>query len=186
MSEAYFEEVANQLSEVTEEGLSRVSSLALQQIEKQKHIENLEGQLKMAKKDLAEIQENELPAAIAEYNLKEFTLGDGTQISVKRFYNVSIPKDEEKRQRCFDWLNENGFGDLIKNNVSVNFPKGKEQEAFNFIQELDGRNLAPSNKKWVEPMTLKAFAKDQIERGNPFPSDTFGLFIGERATIKKK
>jgi hypothetical protein len=181
-----FENIAEQLSEVTEEGLSRVSQLAFQQLEKQKRIETLEEELKLAKKDLANIQENELPAAIAEYNLKEFTLEDGTQISVKRFYNVSIPKDEEKRQACFDWLNDNGYGDLIKNQVAVNFVKGKERDAVSFIQELEERNFTPSNKKWVEPMTLKAFAKERVEKAEPFPSDMFGLYIGEKATIKKK
>ena len=186
MPEADFENVAQQLSEVTEEGLSRVSQLALQQIEQAEHVKQLEDQLREAKKDFANIQENELPAAIAEYNLKEFTLGDGTQISVKRFYNVSIPKDEEKREACFDWLNDNGFGDLIKNQVAVNFVKGKEREAVSFIQELEERRLTPSNKKWVEPMTLKAFAKERVEKAEPFPSDMFGLYIGEKATIKKK
>ena len=186
MSEMDFEDVAEQLSEVTEDGLSRVTNLALAQIEKHQLVESLEEQLKQAKKDLANIQENELPAAIAEYNLKEFTLDNGTQISVKRFYNVSIPKDEEKRQACFNWLNDNGYGDLIKNQVAVNFVKGKEREATSFIQELEDRNLTPSNKKWVEPMTLKAFAKERVEKAEPFPSDMFGLYIGEKATIKKK
>ena len=35
-------------------------------------------------------------------------------------------------------------------------------------------------------MTLKAFAKERVEKAEPFPSDMFGLYIGEKATIKKK
>jgi len=36
----------------------------------------------------------------------------------------------------------------------------------------------------VEPMTLKAFVKEQIERGNDLPLDLFGVFVGQRAKIK--
>jgi hypothetical protein len=33
-------------------------------------------------------------------------------------------------------------------------------------------------------MTLKAWVKEQVERGNEFPSDLFGVYIGQKATIK--
>ena len=36
----------------------------------------------------------------------------------------------------------------------------------------------------VEPMTLKAWVKEQVERGNAFPADLFGAYIGQKVTIK--
>jgi len=33
-------------------------------------------------------------------------------------------------------------------------------------------------------MTLKAWVKEQVERGNAFPAELFGAFIGQKATIK--
>jgi hypothetical protein len=36
----------------------------------------------------------------------------------------------------------------------------------------------------VEPMTLKAWVKEQVERGNAFPAELFGAYIGQKATIK--
>jgi hypothetical protein len=36
----------------------------------------------------------------------------------------------------------------------------------------------------VEPMTLKAWVKEQVEKGREFPSELFGAYIGQRATIK--
>jgi len=33
-------------------------------------------------------------------------------------------------------------------------------------------------------MTLKAWVKEQVERGNVFPTELFGAFIGQKATIK--
>jgi hypothetical protein len=33
-------------------------------------------------------------------------------------------------------------------------------------------------------MTLKAWVKEQVERGNEFPMELFGAYIGLRAIIK--
>jgi hypothetical protein len=33
-------------------------------------------------------------------------------------------------------------------------------------------------------MTLKAWVKEQIERGNEFDSELFGAYIGQKAIIK--
>ena len=43
-----------------------------------------------------------------------------------------------------------------------------------------------NTKKWVEPMTLKAFVKDQIEKGSAIPMDLFGIYIGDKAKITKR
>jgi len=36
----------------------------------------------------------------------------------------------------------------------------------------------------IEPMTLKAWVKEQIERGSELPTELFGVYIGQKATIK--
>jgi hypothetical protein len=35
-------------------------------------------------------------------------------------------------------------------------------------------------------VTLKAFVKEQIEAGNSIPTDLFGIFVGEKAKIRRK
>ena len=59
-----FEDVANELSTVDEEGLSRVSKLANTQLTLERHVQDIEEQLKQAKRDLREIAEDKLPAAM--------------------------------------------------------------------------------------------------------------------------
>ena len=46
--------------------------------------------------------------------------------------------------------------------------------------------MAVNTKKWVEPMTLKAFVKDQTEQGQNIPQELFGLYIGEKSKIMKR
>ena len=181
-----FESAAEELKSITEKGMSEVSKLAKQQIELQKIVTNLETQIKQAKKDLKVVQEDLLPAAFYEHYVKSINI-DGYEIKVEDFYSASIPKDEEKRERAFNWLIDNGYGDLIKNVVSANFVRGQEQKAQEFVEELAGRGLSFSTRKWVEPMTLKAFVKDLHKDGKvSIPMDDFGVFIGNKAKIIKK
>jgi hypothetical protein len=178
-----FESISEELSTVDETGLSQVSKLAQMQLRLQQKVEVLEYELKIAKKDVRDIAEDQLPAAMSEHNITELKLEDGSSITVKSFYSASIPKS--RSEEAFAWLVANGFGDLIKNQVSTNFVRGQEEQAEQFANELAERQMSVNTKKWVEPMTLKAFARDQTEQGKNIPADLFGLFIGEKATITK-
>ena len=61
-----FEDVAQELSSVDEEGLSRVSKLANIQLRLVRRVAELDAELKQAKRDLQEISGDQLPAAILE------------------------------------------------------------------------------------------------------------------------
>ena len=179
-----FEKVAEDLQQVNEQGLSQVSKLANMQLHMEERISTLEKDLKEAKAELRSIAEDQLPAAMAEHNISELKLEDGSNISVSKFYGASIPKD--KQEDAFRWLVANNFGDLIKNMVATNFVRGQEEDAEKFASELAERGIPVNTKKWVEPMTLKAFVKDQVEKGGAIPMDLFGIFIGEKAKITKQ
>ena len=178
-----FESAAEELSSVDEQGLSQVSKLAQTQLLLESRISDLEEDLKQAKRELREVAEDQLPAAMAEHNITELKLEDGSSISVSKFYSASIPKD--RADEAFRWLVDNDYGDLIKNQVATNFVRGQEEKAEEFASELAGRGMPVNTKKWVEPMTLKAFVKEKTEQGLAIPADLFGLFIGEKAKIVK-
>jgi hypothetical protein len=36
----------------------------------------------------------------------------------------------------------------------------------------------------VEPSTLKAWVRERVERGEQFPMELFGAYIGKKASIK--
>ena len=176
-----FETAASELSSLDEEGLSRVSKLAQLQQAMEQRIADLEQMVKDQKKLLREVQEDQLPAAMAEHGITKLELEDGSSVSVGKFYSASIPKD--RADQAFMWLVDNGYGDLIKNQVSTSFVRGQEEKAEEFAKELEQQGHAVSTRKWVEPMTLKAFVKDQTEQGVSIPDDLFGVYIGEKTKI---
>ena len=73
-----FEDVASQLTQTNQTGLSLVSSLAQQQLILENKVSSLEEEIKETKKDLKKIQEDLLPAAMHENNMKNFTMDDGS------------------------------------------------------------------------------------------------------------
>lgn len=177
------EDVAMQLSSVDNNDLKQVAALVRQQLVLEQRVEDLTTELKRAQQDLAHISGEILPAALAEHGLTELKMADGSKVTVSSFVSASITK--EKSDAAHQWLRERGFGDLIKNTVSVNFGKGEDEKAVELVDTLSNMGLDADQKEAVHPSTLKAFVKEQIEKGVEIPSDLFGIFIGQKTAIKK-
>jgi len=123
-----------------------------------------------------------LPVAEDWLQMRGYEMGDGSSIEVKAFYSASI--SEARRAEAFEWLRNNNFGDLIKNTVSVRFGRGEEQLCQRAMEMLSMSGFPVEQAEKVEPMTLKAWVKERVEKGSDFPSELFGVYIGQKATIK--
>ena len=120
---------------------------------------------------------------MSELGLESLTLKDGSSVKVKQLVQASIPV--RYREEAFQWLRDNGHGDLIKNQVSATFGKGEDASANEFIDKISTLGYEPTQKVWVEPMTLKAFVREQITEGTELPMDKFGIFVGAETKISK-
>ena len=183
MDLSILEAAAAEVANMEEEGLSRVSSLVRKQMTLEQRVADIEEELVRVKNDLRLVQEEELPSALAEHGLKSLQMEDGSVVNVDPFYSASIPKD--RTVEALGWLRDNGFGDLVKNTVSASFGRGLDDKAQALLEDLERRGMDVSQKQWVEPMTLKAFAKEQIEKGSALPSDLFGVYVGQKARVRK-
>jgi hypothetical protein len=177
-----FFDAENSTTEFEDRQLGRVATLANQIISLEKLISGKEKDLKDLKEKKRQISEDLLPAVMTEHGLTNITLNDGSQVSVRKFYSCTIPAD--RTERAFEWLREAGHEGLIKHRITVDFSRDKDNEALNIKSELEDKGLYPADKEWVEPSTLRGFAREQTEAGVNLPDDLFNLFIGERATIK--
>ena len=164
--------------------LQDVSSIAEKVQQKQKAITTLEQNLKEEKQALLKLTDEDLPSAMAEMNLSSFRLANGSEVSVKNTYGAHIKK--ENQSKAFDWLRGHGHGDIIKNTVSVDFGKGEDNEASALISETKGLGYTPSQKTSVHAQTLIAWVKERTEKGEEIDADLFGVWTGQRATIKGK
>lgn len=177
------EDIAMQLSSVDNNDLKQVAALVRQQLILEQRVEDLTADLKRAQNELAHISGEALPAALAEHGLSELRMADGSRVTVSTVISANISK--ERSDAAHQWLRNNGFADLIKNTVAVTFGKGEDEKAEALISSLDNDGYNVDHKEAVHPSTLKAFCKEQIEKGSDIPSDLFGIYIGQKTTIKK-
>jgi hypothetical protein len=109
-------------------------------------------------------------------------MDDGSTINIKPFYSASIK--EENRAVAYQWLRDNGYDDIIKNTVSVRFGRNEDKLCEDLINQLREQSYPVEQAEKIEPQTLKAWAKEMVERGVEFPTETFGVYVGHKATIK--
>lgn len=144
----------------------------------------LEERVKDKKKDLDVISGEVIPTMMSEMGLSQLRLMDGSMIDVKPFYNASIT--QANKEAAFNWLRQNGLGDIIKNEVVVSFGRGEDNKAAEYAELAKGQGLQPAQKLKVEPMTLKALVRERIEAGKEMPTEIFSVYVGNKTTIKRK
>lgn len=169
--------------EITNDNLKEVSFWAEKQLKLEVEVTEAEEKLADLKKELKDIVEQKVPDAMRECNLSEIKLSNGTKISIQQYYSARIGK--EKEEQAFAWLQESGNEDIIKNVVSLQFGRGEDDSAAYVMANLSNQGYSPSSKRWVEPMTLKAFVREQVENGVDLPFETFNVYIGQKSKITK-
>ena len=75
-------------------------------------IADLENDLKMMKKQRDHISGEVIPTMMSEMGLAELKLHDGSHLKVSTSYRATIT--EANKEAAFNWLRENGLGDIIK------------------------------------------------------------------------
>ena len=183
MSSINFEEDQQDLVDKT----ASIQSLAdqIQMLEGLNHrIESSENNLKDLKKEHDRLSGEVIPTMMAEMGLSHLKLADGSTVDVKPNYSANI--SVANRDKAFQWLRENGLGDIIKNEISVSFGRNEDNKAADYAALAEERGFQPTQKLKVEPMTLKAFVREQITEGTELPMDKFGVFVGAETKISKK
>ena len=143
-----------------------------------------EDAVKQKKKDIEHLSGEVIPTMLSEMGLSFLKLQDGSSVEVKTNYSATIT--QANKEKAFNWLRENGLGDIIKNEISVSFGRNEDNKAADYAELAKGQGLEPVQKLKVEPMTLKALVRERIEAGKEMPTELFNVFIGNKTTIKRK
>jgi hypothetical protein len=149
-----------------------------------REIEVAETQLKQKKKNLEHLSGEVIPTMMSEMGLSHLKLMDGSSVDVKPHYSATIT--QANKEAAFNWLRNNGLGDIIKNEISVSFGRNEDNKAADYAALAAERGFQPTQKLKVEPMTLKALVRERIEAGKEMPTEIFNVFIGNKTTIKRK
>ena len=143
-----------------------------------------EENMKNTKKELEHLSGEVIPTMMSEMGLAHLKLMDGSSVDVKPHYSANI--SIANKEAAFNWLRNNGLGDIIKNEILVSFGRNEDNKAADYAALATERGYQPTQKLKVEPMTLKALVRERIEAGKEMPTEIFNIFIGNKTTIKRK
>ena len=153
---------------------------------KEDEIADLEEQLKKKKEEADFISSSVIPELLAEQGLSEIKLADGSKVSVKKEFRCTLPKDEAKRTAAYQWLRDQGLGDIIKNNIFVTFGKGEDNKAKQLLDLAAENGFQPQQKSDAAWNTLTALYQERVESGLDMPSDVFNTWIKDKTKITRK
>ena len=150
----------------------------------QEQLQIQEDAVKQKKKDIEYLSGEVIPTMLSEMGLSYLKLQDGSSVEVKTNYSATIT--QAKKIEAFNWLRENGLGDIIKNEISVSFGRNEDNKAADYANLAKSQGLDPMQKLKVEPMTLKALVRERMEAGKEMPTELFNIYVGNKTTIKRK
>ncbi|NBW12967.1 MAG: hypothetical protein EBR82_33595 [Caulobacteraceae bacterium] len=154
-------------------------------------LKNLEDEITNAEESISKLKEKarilsqvEIPLMMHEMHITKLKLKDGESVEIKPFYSASIVP--EVQEQAFEWLRNNGLGDIIKNDITVTFGRGEDNKAANYAVLARGQGFEPVQKINVHAQTLKAVVRERLEAGQEMPSDLFKTFAGNQTKITRR
>jgi hypothetical protein len=149
-------------------------------------IDELEEALKAQRADLHKLVTGTIPDAMGAAGTIKFTTHAGVAVSIKDFVNGSLPREDEKpaeRAEALTWLINNGASDIVKTTIVCALGRGDYKQALKIKAAITKLKLGYVEKEDVHPMTLAAFARERLKKGEKVPLETLGLYAGRAAKI---
>jgi hypothetical protein len=140
--------------------LAELSQLAERQLYYEGLIVETENKLAELKEQLRLVQEVYIPDTMDAIGMSEFKLGNGYKLTIKRDVFASIRKDFVSQ--AVSWLDSNGLGGIVKDEVKVNFGRGELDDVKHLLDFCNSNGLTAEEKLSVHPMTLKATVNKAI------------------------
>jgi hypothetical protein len=168
---------------MNERDITRIKQVTLRLMSQRKRRLELETELAEAVSKEHELEFDIIPTLMHELQIKDITLDGDIELRVGPFYRAAIP--EANRPKAFDWLRKHNFGGIIKHEIKTTFTTEQDKAAQELTKILKEHGWNYDDREAVHHMTLTAFVKEQIEKGNAkLPLDLLGAFVGEKATLK--
>lgn len=162
------------VEQTSTDSLKRISDLADSVIRLYTQITELETKLKELNRQKSEIQERLLPDLFDATGQKELRTLSGVKLvySIKPHHNVT----KANKAAAMKWLDEHGFGGMIKRTVVAAFNKGEEEAAAKALGMLGEAGFDTRQDQEVAAATLGALIRRELEEGHTIPEDIFGIY----------
>lgn len=161
--------------------MAELTSLIEQQHAIEQQMNELELEMQGLKTRHRHVSENAIPEAMESLGMTMFRTVSGISAEVAETVRASISAGN--KTRAFAYMNENGYGALIKRKVVTEFGLNSEKESAALTDRLRAEGHLTQYEMKVEPSTLTSFVKEQLAEGKNIPQDAFGVMRQRVAKI---
>lgn len=196
---------ASQKVKASDTQLSIIGRLIQEEQEAEGEIAAAEEMLANAKERKRTILLNTLPQAMLDAGMREFVTSDGLKAKIAFLTDGSLgparnAEELAEREAKIDCIIENGGGEIVKQTVTIEFPK----EYAHMAEELRGRiekllqtkkwggiNAAVTRERSVNHQTLGSWIRERMESGDAdeqLPPEFFeitGIWYGEGVKMQQ-
>lgn len=156
-----------------DDNLATITKLSQRLIELSEQMDKQALDLKKTEDEIKDIADKRLPDLLNAIGLSELRMSNGRKVSLNTRYFASIPK--AKAEEAFNWLRQHNMSGVIKEALTVPVAAKTQLMEKGIPFQVDAS---------IHPSTLKALVKEQIEAGNDFPRELFGVFVADTVVIK--
>ena len=150
----------------------------------QQEIDNHKAKIKDLEEREKHFSQVVIPDMMNAMNLKTMKLKDGSEIEVSnKFFASALAA---KRPEAYNWLRENGLGNIVKNEITVRFGRDEDNKAQQYATLAKGQGYDPEQKVSVHAGTLRLTLEDFHSRGGKIPPELFSTFEKNQTNIKNK
>lgn len=142
-----------------------------------------EAGLREAKELRRHVTTVDLPLAFQRLGIERMDLA-GLTLTLRQVVTPNVKKEDQPKM--FEWLEENGHGDLIKRVVQVNLGRGDDDLLHRLLFKLDELRCEYEIKEGVATNTLQAWARMMVGEGQELPDDVFHIWIGQECLLKER
>lgn len=130
----------------------------------------LEQALEKVKASRKDIVTGELLEWMSENDQTTFETED-LKVTVKPYVSAKI--EEINEQKAFKWLEDHGYGDLIKDTLSL----GKGEFSTDVAAALEELGVSYTKKSGIHYQSLKKVMMDRLKASEDFPSEEDGITV---------
>ncbi len=116
-----------------------------------KKLQDIQQEIQNHKDKIKDLEDSEknfsqviIPDMMNAMNLKTMKLKDGSELEIDdKFYATALAP---KRAEAYQWLRENGLGNIVKNEITVRFGKDEDNKAMQYATLAKGQGYEPEQK----------------------------------------
>lgn len=167
-----YEKYANE--EPSDDILTRLAELSNKQLQLEDDIIAAQRRVEQLVEHRDLISMYHIPALLDEAGVSDVRLSDGTRVQVKKSLRVSTTG--RYRDKINAWLEQQGYDDIILDEVTARFGKGESALAVSLIKAANELTRSVARKRYVNAQTFAALVRELLAKGEDVPLDEIGAF----------